>query len=83
MGVRGQQEDFVWLKSVPMEFLADPIGKFGPDDHEIEAEDQTAGIAAFQEEGGDLDRIEDVSGRGLARRITGKPDLTVAWGDIA
>ena len=64
-------------------FRADHVGKFGPDDHEVEAEDQAAGIAAFQQQGGDFDGVEDVRCWGLARRITGKPDLTVAWGDTA
>ena len=83
MRVRGQQDDLVRLKSAPIEFLADHVGKFVAHDHQIEAENQTAGIAAFQQESGDLDRIEDLRCRRLARRVTSEADLSLSRGYIA
>ncbi len=83
VGVRRQQDDLIGAEPHPLQFGEDRILKLRSHDHEIEAEDQAALSGAFQQNDGNLDRVEDGRDRSLARRIARQPDRPVSRGHVA
>lgn len=81
--VRCQLDHFVRLESEPLQPDENHVLELGSHGQDIEAEDETALLQAFQQNDRDFDRVEDCRDRGGARGIACQPDLTVSRGHVA